>query len=88
MPTPSTQKNGQGYTKAEAETPTVSLVTHLGARITVPKRRADALLARGDIDIPGGRRARYRLAEDVDAEAMALSADKPGPSKPGGSTNG
>lgn len=70
MPTPNTQqKNAQGYTKDDVERPTVELVTHLGARITVPKRRADALLERGELDIPGGKRARYRLASEVDAES-------------------
>lgn len=81
---PNDQKNAQGYTKADAEVPTVELVSHLGARITVPKRRADALLARGLIDIPGGQRAAYRLASDVDAEAASAKA----PAKPGGTANG
>lgn len=90
MPSQSPQKNAQGYTKGDVENPTVDLVSHLGTRITVPKRRADALLARGLMDIPGGTRGRYRLASEVDAEETSngVSADKPGPSKPGGSTNG
>lgn len=71
MPTPSSGKNAQGYTKTDVETPTVELVTHLGARVTVPRRRADNLLKRGLIDIPGGKRAQYRLASEVDAEEKA-----------------
>lgn len=56
---------GKTYTKREAEVADVELVTPHGSKVTVPKRRADALLSRDPLELPGGKRKGYTLTSDV-----------------------
>lgn len=56
--------SGKTYTKKEAQVSDVQLVSPHGAKITVPKRRADALLARQPLDLPNGERKGYKLASE------------------------
>lgn len=62
---PSSGVTGKSYTKKEAETPEVELVSPHGTKVTVPRRRADELLARQPLTLPGGVRKGYTLASDV-----------------------
>lgn len=67
MPEREPQKSastGKSYTKREAEVSDVELISPHGTKITVPKRRADELLARNPLELPGGKREGYKLANE------------------------
>lgn len=72
--------SGKSYTKKEAEVSDVELVSPHGTKITVTRRRADELLARQPLTLPGGVRKGYTLASDVDENAKTpMSGTKQGP---------
>lgn len=55
---------GNRREKEAAELPTQYLVTPYGTTIKVPRRRAEALLARHPIEIPGGKTAGWTVADE------------------------
>lgn len=63
--------------KAEAALPTVKLRTPHGTVIKVPVRRANELLARHDIELPGGKFAGWERVDDDTPVKYAETADMP-----------
>ncbi len=54
--------------KEDAELPTVYVKTPYGAVVKVPRRRAEALLSRHPIEVPGGKVAGWSEASAADRD--------------------
>lgn len=66
-----------GISKRDYQEPTETIYTPHGTEVLVPKRRAEALLSRPPLDLPGGIRRKYgRTIAETNVNPAAKAATK------------